>query len=60
MRVTDEETMEVVEWVLGGEVQQDIVTLINHFGGQAVGLTGKDGGLIHARKLQMPDRGQSR
>ncbi|WP_186203808.1 acetylglutamate kinase [Burkholderia gladioli] len=56
MRVTDEETMEVVEWVLGGEVQQDIVTLINHFGGQAVGLTGKDGGLIHARKLMMPDR----
>jgi acetylglutamate kinase len=56
MRVTDEETMEVVEWVLGGEVQQDIVTLINHFGGQAVGLTGKDGGLIHARKLLMPDR----
>ena len=56
MRVTDEETMEVVEWVLGGEVQQDIVTLINHFGGQAVGLTGKDGGLIHARKMQMPDR----
>ena len=49
MRVTDEETMEVVEWVLGGEVQQDIVMLINHFGGQAVGLTGKDGGLIHAR-----------
>ncbi|ABA48851.1 acetylglutamate kinase [Burkholderia pseudomallei 1258a] len=56
MRVTDEETMEVVEWVLGGEVQQDIVTLINHFGGHAVGLTGKDGGLIHARKLMMPDR----
>jgi acetylglutamate kinase len=56
MRVTDEETMEVVEWVLGGEVQQDIVTLINHFGGHAVGLTGKDGGLIHARKLLMPDR----
>jgi acetylglutamate kinase len=45
MRVTDEETMEVVEWVLG-----------NHFGGHAVGLTGKDGGLIHARKMQMPDR----
>jgi len=56
MRVTDEETMEVVEWVLGGEVQQDIVTLINHFGGHAVGLTGKDGGLIHARKMLMPDR----
>ena len=56
MRVTDEETMEVVEWVLGGEVQQDIVMLINHYGGQAVGLTGKDGGLIHARKLLLPDR----
>lgn len=56
MRVTDEETMEVVEWVLGGEVQQDIVMLINHFGGQAVGLTGKDGGLIRAQKLMMPDR----
>ena len=51
MRVTDEETMEVVEWVLGGEVQQDIVMLINHFGGQAVGLTGKDGGLIRAKKM---------
>jgi acetylglutamate kinase len=54
MRVTDEETMEVVEWVLGGEVQQDIVMLINQFGGQAVGLTGKDGGLIHARKMLVP------
>ena len=54
MRVTDEETMEVVEWVLGGEVQQDIVMLINHFGGQAVGLTGKDGGLIHAKKMTIP------
>lgn len=49
MRVTDAETMEVVEWVLGGQVQGDLVTLINSFGGQAVGLTGKDGGLI-ARK----------
>jgi acetylglutamate kinase len=55
MRVTDDETMEVVEWVLGGEVQQDIVMLINHFGGQAVGLTGKDGGLIRARKMMMAD-----
>ena len=54
MRVTDEETMDVVEWVLGGEVQQDIVMLINQFGGQAVGLTGKDGGLIHARKMLVP------
>ncbi|MCS6765431.1 MAG: acetylglutamate kinase [Candidatus Protistobacter heckmanni] len=56
MRVTDDETMEVVEWVLGGEVQQDIVMLINHYGGQAVGLTGKDGGLIHAKKMLMADR----
>jgi hypothetical protein len=45
MRVTDAETMEVVEWVLGGEVQQDIVGLINQAGGKAVGLTGRDGGL---------------
>ena len=55
MRVTDEETMEVVEWVLGGEVQQDIVMVINHFGGQAVGLTGKDGGLIRAKKMLVAD-----
>jgi acetylglutamate kinase len=56
MRVTDAETMEVVEWVLAGEVQGELVTLINRFGGQAVGLTGKDGGLIRARKLHMPDK----
>jgi acetylglutamate kinase len=56
MRVTDEETMEVVEWVLGGEVQQDIVGLINAAGGKAVGLTGRDGGLIRARKLLMKDK----
>ncbi|MEW6706835.1 MAG: acetylglutamate kinase [Pseudomonadota bacterium] len=56
MRVTDEETMSVVEWVLGGEVQQDIVGLINHAGGKAVGLTGRDGGLIRARKLKMVDK----
>jgi acetylglutamate kinase len=55
MRVTDEETMEVVEWVLGGEVQQDIVGLINAAGGKAVGLTGRDGGLIRAHKLRMKD-----
>jgi acetylglutamate kinase len=55
MRVTDAETMEVVEWVLGGEVQQDIVGLINKAGGKAVGLTGRDGGLIRARKLKMLD-----
>ena len=59
MRVTDEETMEVVEWVLGGEVQQDIVMLINHFGGQAVGLTGKDGGLIRAKKMLIADQNQA-
>ncbi|MGE8706374.1 MAG: acetylglutamate kinase, partial [Achromobacter sp.] len=41
MRVTDAETMEVVEWVLGGQVQQDIVMMINEVGGKAVGLTGK-------------------
>lgn len=56
MRVTDEETMEVVEWVLGGEVQQDIVGLINFAGGKAVGLTGRDGGLIRARKLKLVDK----
>jgi len=56
MRVTDAETMEVVEWVLGGEVQQDIVGLINQAGGKAVGLTGRDGALIHARKLKMLDQ----
>jgi acetylglutamate kinase len=55
MRVTDAETMEVVEWVLAGEVQQDIVGLINQAGGKAVGLTGRDGGMIRARKLKMQD-----
>jgi acetylglutamate kinase len=56
MRVTDEETMEVVEWVLAGQVQQDIVGLINQAGGKAVGLTGRDGGMIRAQKLKMSDR----
>jgi acetylglutamate kinase len=55
MRVTDAETMEVVEWVLAGEVQQDIVGLISHAGGKAVGLTGRDGGMIRARKLKLVD-----
>lgn len=55
MRVTDSETMEVVEWVLAGEVQQDIVGLINQAGGKAVGLTGRDGGLIRAQKLKLRD-----
>ncbi|MBK7509892.1 MAG: acetylglutamate kinase [Comamonadaceae bacterium] len=55
MRVTDAETMEVVEWVLAGEVQQDIVGLINQAGGKAVGLTGRDGGLMRAKKLRLLD-----
>ena len=55
MRITDAETMEVVEWVLGGQVQQDIVMMINEAGGKAVGLTGKDGCLIQARKKMLAD-----
>jgi acetylglutamate kinase len=51
MRVTDRETMDVVEMVLGGLVNKEIVNLINRHGGSAVGLTGKDGDLIHARKM---------
>ena len=53
MRVTDRETMDVVEMVLGGLVNKEIVSLINKNGGKAIGLTGKDGGLIRARKLVM-------
>ncbi|TDJ22302.1 MAG: acetylglutamate kinase [Gammaproteobacteria bacterium] len=53
MRVTDHETMDVVEMVLGGLVNKQIVSLINSHGGRAVGLTGKDGGLISARKLKL-------
>jgi acetylglutamate kinase len=51
MRVTDEETMDVVEMMLGGLVNKAVVSAINQQGGRAVGLTGKDGGLIRARKL---------
>ena len=51
MRVTDTETMDIVEMVLGGQVNKEIVNLINRQGGRAVGLTGKDGDLIRARKL---------
>ncbi|MHB1950404.1 MAG: acetylglutamate kinase [Acidiferrobacteraceae bacterium] len=51
MRVTDRETMDVVEMVLGGLVNKEIVALINRHGGRAVGLTGKDGGLVRARKM---------
>ena len=53
MRVTDRETMDIVEMVLGGLVNKDIVNLINQHGGHAVGLTGKDGGLVRATKLQV-------
>ena len=53
MRVTDSETMDVVEMVLGGLVNKEIVNMINQQGGHAVGLTGKDGGLIKAQKLQV-------
>ena len=53
MRVTDPETMDVVEMVLGGQVNKEIVSLITHHGGRAVGLTGKDGDLIRARKLHI-------
>ncbi len=57
MRVTDAETMRIVEMVLGGEVNKDIVGLINQNGGHAVGLTGKDAGLIRAKKLLLPKQG---
>lgn len=53
MRVTDRETMDVVEMVLGGLVNKDIVNLINQHGGRAVGLTGKDGMLIRAKKMTL-------
>jgi acetylglutamate kinase len=53
MRVTDAETMDVVEMVLGGLVNKEIVNLINRHGGRAVGLTGKDGDLISARKMTL-------
>jgi len=53
MRVTDSETMDIVEMVLAGQVNKEIVELINTAGGRAVGLTGQDGGLIRARKLRM-------
>ena len=56
MRVTDAETMELVEMVLGGQVNKDVVNLINQAGGKAVGLTGKDGNFIRAKKLLMPHK----
>jgi len=55
MRVTDEETMDIVEMVLAGQVNKEIVELINQAGGKAVGLTGQDGGLVRARKMMLED-----
>src|ERR671923_2903813 len=54
MRVTDAETMDVVEMVLGGTVNKEVVELVNQAGGKAVGLTGQDGAFIHARKMTLP------
>ncbi|MEZ5604168.1 MAG: acetylglutamate kinase [Burkholderiaceae bacterium] len=56
MRVTDAETMDIVEMVLAGQVNKEIVELINHAGGRAVGLTGQDGGLIRARRMKIASR----
>ena len=56
MRVTDGETMDLVEMVLGGQVNKEIVNLINQHGGKAVGLTGKDGNFIRAKKLMLPNK----
>ncbi|HFC91326.1 MAG TPA: acetylglutamate kinase [Leucothrix mucor] len=59
MRVTDTETMDVVQMVLGGLVNKDIVSMINHAGGRAIGLTGKDGNLIRAEKLLLSKKNQN-
>ena len=56
MRVTDDETMDIVEMVLGGQVNKEIVNLINRHGGKAVGLTGQDGNFIRAKKLLLPNK----
>ena len=56
MRVTDAETMDIVEMVLAGQVNKEIVELINHAGGRAVGLTGQDGGLIRARRMKIASK----
>ena len=56
MRVTDAETMDIVEMVLAGQVNKEIVELINTAGGRAVGLTGQDGGLIRARRMKLPSK----
>ena len=56
MRVTDRQTMDVVEMVLGGQVNKEVVELINQAGGKAVGLTGQDGAFIRARKMLLPTK----
>ena len=58
MRVTDAETMDVVEMVLGGQVNKEVVELINQAGGKAVGLTGQDGAFIRARKMTAAVEGE--
>jgi acetylglutamate kinase len=60
MRVTDRETMDIVEMVLGGLVNKDIVNLINQHGGRAIGLTGKDGSFIRARKMLLANKDNAR
>jgi acetylglutamate kinase len=60
MRVTDEATMDVVEMVLGGSVNKALVTLLNRSGGKAIGLTGKDGGLIRARKMLLEQKSENK
>lgn len=57
-RITDAETMDIVEMVLGGKINKEIVNMINHAGGKAVGLTGKDGGLIQAKKLKLAKKSE--
>src|SRR2546425_5736975 len=56
MRVTDAETMDIVEMVLGGQVNKEVVELINQAGGKAVGLTGQDGAFIRAKKLMLSSK----
>jgi acetylglutamate kinase len=56
MRVTDAETMDIVEMVLGGQVNKEVVELVNHAGGKAVGLTGQDGGFIRAKRMLLDSK----
>ena len=58
LRVTDDETMEVVEMVLGGKLNREIVALVQQAGGRAIGLTGSDGGMLRVERLREPDLGR--